>query len=630
MKKLYISVLTFIFFFSSTHIIKANQVIFSEDFSDSLSRWTVMQSQGEGLWERCSNQGSNAHWTIAEGWLDITLDGPDCTTVIIPNSFNVKNQSAYKFEFDWYLKDSIYMDRNALILWQENNDWYGIRIYGTNIYFEKVIEGTLYNLDNSRVSFPFVADHQYHFALSYLKDKRILVEINNQIVLDLIDQPPFLTTSMEGWNNIGLKASLNLQQRSVSLFDNVVVTTIDDDDELNNSQITQLEIPLFKQNNPLWEDKEYDSANDWSNRPTIKRWGCALSSIAMILNYYNINKLPSGETLNPDTLNNWLKSQPDGYIGEGLLNWVAISRLTRQISNILGTPKLEYSRVGGNLLQPTIEQIKINQPTILNILGHFFVGSGYINDFSDLAILDPIYNYSLFSQHKTNLVSTRIFTPSFTDLSYIMIVTNPDVEVEITNINNQAISGVEQFIETLSSDYLESSEENGEIDHPEVKQYKITQIAKPTTDDYKIVFSTKDNTSTTPINFSLYNYDNKGSATILEEKNIIYSNQETYQLHYQKESTSNINLDPNVDTETNTTITKIVTWQSLLETIENIKQQQLIEDNFSNYLIGIVSWAKIETTNNQKRYISLLNNYLSKVNIDEEIKTGLLQDLNLI
>ena len=81
----------------------------------------------------------------------------------------------------------------------------------------------------------------------------------------------------------------------------------------------------------------YDGANYWSPlAKTIKNWGCALTTYAMVLNYFGINKLPDGAILDPGSLNNWLKKN-NGYIdgkNTGYLNPLALSSLSKQAKKI--------------------------------------------------------------------------------------------------------------------------------------------------------------------------------------------------------------------------------------------------------------------------------------------------------
>jgi hypothetical protein len=616
MKKIFILIIFHLIFLYSTDIIKANQVIYSESFDnpDILNSWNNLLNIGDNRWGVCLDTASPAHWQITNGWMGIILDGTSCTTIISPTDLNLSEINNYRFSFEWRFDESIDMDRNIVFLWQDERNWYGLKQYGTGLHLEKVVEGVVRSLPNSQVTYPFQANQTYHFSITYLDQAKVIITINDQIIIESDDTPPFI----ENNKTIALKTALG-GGRSVSFFDNLVVESLGVVQGLENTLQTSLDVPLFKQDDPRWADKEYDSATNWSeNNFTIKRWGCALASMTMILNYYGINQLPSGELITPDSLNNWLNHQADGYIGEGLLNWLAVTRLTRQISELIGTPKLEYSVIVSDLLSPSIEQINLFRPTILSIMGHFLVSHGYLIDLSDLIILDPSYPYQYFSEHQTELISTRIFTPSQTDLSYILITTDPEIAVEISDENDQVIKTT-QMIESLSSHNENQSEQ-------EVTQYKITQLAKPASQLYKIHFSRTDNS---PISFNLLSYDSEGNVKQNLVNNSTDLNEATYLLDYKKEIDNQSNSSNNIDIKTNDLI-KIVTWESLTKIIEQLKIDNLVEEYVYHYLIKIISWAKIETTDNQSRYISLLYNYLSKIKIDEGIKNSLLSDLNYL
>lgn len=613
MKKFITIIFFYIIYFNSTDIIKANQVIYSESFDnpDILNNWNNLLNVGDNRWGVCLDTASPAHWRIADGWLGITLYGTSCTTVISPPNLDLTEVDNYNFSFDWRLDELITMDRNVVFLWHDENNWYGLKQYGSGLHLEKVINGVAWVLPDSQIIYPFENDQIYHFSIAYLDKRSIKVYINDQLIIETQDQLPFLND----YKTIALKTALG-GGRSVSFFDNLVVENLGELQGLEDELHTRLEVPVYRQDNPQWAEDEYDHASLWSEKkPTIKRWGCALSSITMILNYYGINQLPSGDQITPQTLNNWLNIQPDGYIGDGLLNWLAVTRLTRKVSELIGTPKLEYSVIAGNLITPTIEQINLLRPTILNIMGHFLVADGYLNDLSDLLISDPIYPYQYFSQHQTDLISTRIFTPSHTDLSYILISTDIDTKIEVSDIDDNEID-TSQIIESLSS-------HDGEPLDREIKQYKITQIAKPNSQQYKINFSRKDKQA---ISFELFSYDVEGNVSQNIINNITDINQASYLLDYQKEVVNQSDNENKLDTN----LSKIVSWESLINTIVQLKNNDLVEDYICNYLFKIINWAKIERTENQFRYIKLINNYINNIVTNQKIRESLLSDLNYL
>jgi hypothetical protein len=78
----------------------------------------------------------------------------------------------------------------------------------------------------------------------------------------------------------------------------------------------QLSVPLVKQTDPPWNVIVYDHLDDPTcssqiRNKTIGNWGCALTSAAMVLQYYGILD-SSGNTTTPSTLNQWLKDN-NGY-----------------------------------------------------------------------------------------------------------------------------------------------------------------------------------------------------------------------------------------------------------------------------------------------------------------------------
>src|SRR3989338_5941616 len=78
-------------------------------------------------------------------------------------------------------------------------------------------------------------------------------------------------------------------------------------------------VPYFSQIDPTWGSQEYDSGNTldlWCGS-TLAQCGCAVTSAAMLLKYYGVDKSPTGESTDPGTLNNWLKANR-GYIGGDL------------------------------------------------------------------------------------------------------------------------------------------------------------------------------------------------------------------------------------------------------------------------------------------------------------------------
>ncbi|MFZ2199899.1 MAG: hypothetical protein WAV40_03870 [Microgenomates group bacterium] len=228
-------------------------------------------------------------------------------------------------------------------------------------------------------------------------------------------------------------------------------------------------IPYLSQKDARWGSKEYDSASSWAgiNKSGIERWGCALTSTAMMLQNYGIKDL-AGADLTPDTLNTWLKSQSDGYVGPGLLNWIAVTRYAKE-SYLAGhaTTKLEYVRS----YPPTTPVL----PAILGLPGHFVVA--HTDGTSDWQIHDPANQLKTTLAKTTTVNSINRFIPSLTDLSYMMFVTQPGVTAKLKNS-----LGVDVPL-TFTDEYI--SDDMGEVATPSA--VRTTVIPKPANDTYRLV-----------------------------------------------------------------------------------------------------------------------------------------------
>lgn len=181
--------------------------------------------------------------------------------------------------------------------------------------------------------------------------------------------------------------------------------------------------PYLSQLDPLWAGEQYDSASLWApGRDGIGRWGCAITSVAMLLEHYGV-KDPSGEPATPDKLNTWLQGQPDGYIGPGLLNWVAVTRYVKESYDAgKATTKLEFSRSSE---EPT------TLPAILGEPGHFVVA--HASSSAEWKINDP-NDVARVTKPKTDaLISSNIYTPSMTNLAYFLFTTQSGVNLTLTD-----------------------------------------------------------------------------------------------------------------------------------------------------------------------------------------------------
>ncbi|HSW87854.1 MAG TPA: C39 family peptidase [Candidatus Saccharimonadales bacterium] len=210
-----------------------------------------------------------------------------------------------------------------------------------------------------------------------------------------------------------------------------------------------LNVPYFSQNALPWGPSEYDSSQNLGfTNYSMDRWGCAVTSVAMVLKYHNINQFADGTPIDPGSLNLWLKNN-NGYItGYGsdgsysYLNWPIIGKLTKDLFTAgKSSVKLEHRRAYPSIQTTDLlnHDLTIGNdigkfPDILwvsNSLtsGHFVVAKGLINN--TYAINDPEWNYSDLSSFDNSYMQVDRYVPSHTNLSYLTIVVNPNVEILI-------------------------------------------------------------------------------------------------------------------------------------------------------------------------------------------------------
>lgn len=340
-----------------------------------------------------------------------------------------------------------------------------------------------------------------------------------------------------------------------------------------------LNVPILKQTDILWKNQTYDHAQVWSPRlKTIDRWGCALTSTAMILKFHGINKLPNGNNLNPGSLNTWLKNQADGYIGTGWLNWLAISRLSRQAIQINGITTfegLEYSRIGGANKEKFKEDILLSNPDILEEPGHFVVGKGFQED--TIEINDPFYNRNTLDDGYSNtFLSLNRFVPSNTDLSYVMITTNPEVNITLRDEDGNIIG--ESFIQQSLVDDINSSNSN--------KPIKILYIQKPTTANYHLEISSTDERQS---NLNIFLYDINGNVETLIQSIMVGPN-----------SSNTFNIDYNKKDYRNSKSRKNINFKTLIDEIIISKKLKLINPIIADNLIKLAKNTESNVERNKK------------------------------
>lgn len=379
-------------------------------------------------------------------------------------------------------------------------------------------------------------------------------------------------------------------------------------------QGVDLQVPLLKQTDLSWSGDIYDSANKWaSNDPGIGRWGCAMTSAVMVFNYHNITKLPDGQELNPKNLNTWLKNEPDGYVGNGLINWLALTRLSKkaksQNSNFL-YDALEYKRTNEEDKELFIESIDNNIPVILGEPGHFIVGKGY--DDSSIKINDPFYDRLDLSEYGESFISMGRFIPSNTDLSYIMIVSDPDFSTGILDANGQLASNT--FIDDPIQDPSGENNTNAEpiaisyVEKPENGKYSI-EIISNVTQEYSL---------------DIYMYESDGDVIVKKISGIVGEDDlDIYTINFNKES------------NTDQSIKEDVTFDSLIKDIEFYYQtghiKPLLTKKILIHEVMLVEKLSLRHRKQTIKYLTVLSNVIKALTpkkVDSVASNALLKSIS--
>lgn len=428
--------------------VDASTIYFEDDFSGDLSKWQ-------------SFRGDISSWSIQDGMVETNTGG---VVEIIPNDQNWPDPLFDRYIYEVDMMPMSGVDRNISFRVQATDRWAEIHHTGDStgwyhIYLERVF--------GTPVSPPPASAR-----LSYTENKMLEngVQYHFKIVVDgtktkiYITEPDSVERLLIDYNDIDsplIGGKIGLRVGSARMrFDNVVVTELPDEEE---ETLPVLTVPDLKQYSLPWKNKIYDH-----KKASIEKFGCALTAASMVLQYH-------GHNIMPDDLNNWLKNEPDGYFKNGLINWLAVSRYTKD-NYSPQSRTLEYKR-----LDPTTEnldnELNNDRPAILKEPGHFVVATGKTTD--SYLINDPGYSdRTNLSSYDNNFLKINSYTPTDSNLSYMMFVTDPDIDLEITS-SSGLILPIDSFVEDPITNLLNPDKKSG-------NPVKIYLFEKPETGKYTL------------------------------------------------------------------------------------------------------------------------------------------------
>lgn len=210
--------------------------------------------------------------------------------------------------------------------------------------------------------------------------------------------------------------------------------------------------PYFAQNDPRWGSDEYAHAkdptfggNDWCGN-TIAQCGCAMTSVTTMLALFNLVVMPDGSPLDPQTVNNWFNEDATktsrGWVSQGYsygdVIWTAANQLSGEIAKKYpGTKTVKYMGRGTGSDDEIRTQLKMGNPVVLEVPGHFIAAVGVSGD--KILINDPFYrDRTTLDAYKGKVLSSRLFAPA-TDLSAVVITVPADTRVKITDKQGRTV-----------------------------------------------------------------------------------------------------------------------------------------------------------------------------------------------
>lgn len=209
-----------------------------------------------------------------------------------------------------------------------------------------------------------------------------------------------------------------------------------------------LNAPLIKQTDSKWATVDYDHAKSQTLQcgKTIGECGCALSSLAMMLNYHGVTKDPQGNTTSPATLNNYFNKNAQcgssgcisqGYVFGDVL-WSAADRYSADANKNFDTQKIvSLNGTNDTTWSPktVAHDIQEGKPVILQTQQneHWVLATGI--DQETFVINDPLHNIDRLNNPQYNNIAyaVRRFKKTASDFSSLEFSTKLPGKLSISD-----------------------------------------------------------------------------------------------------------------------------------------------------------------------------------------------------
>jgi hypothetical protein len=224
--------------------------------------------------------------------------------------------------------------------------------------------------------------------------------------------------------------------------------------------------PLFAQNSSTWGKEEYDhgSRQDIGCGTTIEQCGCAMTSVATVLELFQVLSTPEGTDLNPSSLNAWFnqgaKLTTGGWVSQGYVFgnvvWTAINGWTPSVvqggegGQVVSTelapsttapvekPKgIRFKGWGSGSEEEIRAELRAGRPVVLEVPGHYIAAVGLDGD--QILINDPYYaDRVTLASYTGRVKSARLFEPS-SDMRSLMVTVPANMRVELKDARGRKV-----------------------------------------------------------------------------------------------------------------------------------------------------------------------------------------------
>jgi hypothetical protein len=400
----------------------AQEILLDENFDDNNA------NDGTPVnWDEFSSTGS---WQVLDGKYVGTLN-PN-TNISMTTLAGDLSWNNYELEVD--VKSVQGVDRHIYFRFSQYHvSGYSVKYSDENFGITGAIELQKHGQNvvlQTNTLFKSHIGETHHFKIR-ANDNHIQVyaDNNQNPILDYIDNNNPILNGKVGFEvqPSGIGAT------NQTSYDNLIVRSI-------SSSSNSLDVPDIKQYSSPWGDDEYDNASKWNpptSNTTMARWACAVTSAAMVFQYH-------GHNVNPDTLNTYLNDN-DGYTRNGGVIWSVLTGYTDEHESE-NSPVLEFTYHNPGETYITNE-LDAERPQIFKLENHtnhnthFIVAKGAKEkdnptDVQDYYVNDPGSDDNELSSESEDsfnmdLVRVGTFTPSHTDLSYIVLFIDDNVNLKV-------------------------------------------------------------------------------------------------------------------------------------------------------------------------------------------------------